>query len=198
MSDAEKMGKLATEVGAGPVGNDTGQRGPGRTPGAVLEFVSPKGKGSKWLEKEIYKHRREIRELREKAGKATADGSSSETGVPAFPPELWGILPAIGYDYLAGRFGDYWRLSEPEVKQWGAVTEKCVNRYLGEYVSANPELAALVMVATVTTVPRALKLWKDGGKRAADENGGSSGSDGSRATGDGKNDLRQKAVRESS
>jgi len=190
MVERATMEALGKQVGADLTPN--GEKRAGRPLGAHGEFESPKTWNKKKCETEIYKHRRELRELREFKAKAMEPAGPGAVPLAAgevtVTPEMWGMLPAMVYDYMAERFGEYWKLQPSEIRAYGTAVEKVADKYMGSYVKENPELAALILVVTITTVPRSMKLLKDQrGKNA----GGKPDHDGSRSEGNGKKHVDQ-------
>jgi hypothetical protein len=128
----------------------------GRPVGAKGLMPNLKTMSAKDLRSEAGKSRKKIKELEvglEQSGKAGQE--TPETAI--MPPEMWGVFPLMIYDYMAGKYGDHWKLNETEAKLYGENLERVANRYLPAFAGNHPELTGLVLVAVSTTLPRALQ-----------------------------------------
>lgn len=128
----------------------------GRPVGAKGLMPNLKTMSKKDLAAEAGKSRKKIRELEarfEEIGKVEQEAKEAAI----MPPEMWGVFPAMIYDYLAGKYGDHWKLNETEVKLYGENLERVANRYLPDFAGNHPELTGLILVAVSTTLPRALE-----------------------------------------
>ena len=130
--------------------------GTGRPRGARGPLPAIKTMGKKDLQAELGRSRKKVKQLEDDLAKFQAQGPQDD-GM-AIPPELWGVFPAMGHEYLAGRFGDHWNLREEEIKLYGIHIERVANRYLGALAGENPELVGLALVMSSVSLPRALKL----------------------------------------
>ncbi|MBA7603119.1 hypothetical protein ES703_10223 [subsurface metagenome] len=128
----------------------------GRPIGAKGLMPNLKTMAKKDLMAEAGKSRKKIKELEarfEEIGKAEAEAKDAAI----MPPEMWGVFPAMIYDYLSGKYGEHWKLNETEVKLYGENLERVANRYLPDFAGNHPELTGLALVAVSTTLPRALE-----------------------------------------
>lgn len=128
----------------------------GRPVGAKGLMPNLKTMSAKDLRSEAGRSRKKIKELEtrfEEVGKAEQDAKDAAI----MPPEMWGVFPAMIYDYLSGKYGEHWKLNETEVKLYGENLERVANRYLPDFAGNHPELTGLALVAVSTTLPRALE-----------------------------------------
>jgi len=110
--------------------------------------------------------RKEVSRLRKAEDKYEAEmealaavGIRPEGEVPEVPPEAYGAFASMIFDYLASRFGEHWRLSQPELKAYGQALEAVARRYLPEASATHPELVGLGIVAVTTMAPRVYVTW---------------------------------------
>lgn len=136
--------------------------GAGRPVGSTVGRPNLKTMGKKELMAELGKTRRKIRELEKcnlqdpQVTKLSGAGPGPSE-LPSMPPEMWGVLPSMMFDYLAVRFkAEHWRLKLEEVKLWGKGLEQVANRYLPLISVNHPELFGLAMVAVGTVAPRVI------------------------------------------
>ncbi|MBA7495762.1 hypothetical protein ES702_06351 [subsurface metagenome] len=128
----------------------------GRPIGAKGLMPNLKTMSVKDLRSEAGRSRKKVKELEarfEEIGKAEAEAKDAAV----MPPEMWGVFPAMIYDYLSGKYGEHWKLNETEVKLYGENLERVANRYLPDFAGNHPELTGLALVAVSTTLPRALQ-----------------------------------------
>lgn len=134
-------------------------KGPGGRPlGEDIGQPNLKKMTKEALKREAGKLRKENKDLNDKLSAAT---SQLQPEAEQIPPELWGAIPAMTYDYLAMRFGDHWRLQEPEMILYGKSIARVADRYLGEVAGDKPELVGLIITATIITLPRAFLTVRD-------------------------------------
>jgi len=149
----EKLQSIGEDLGIRPEAR-AGERG--RPVGAKGLMPNLKTMSVKDLRAEAGRSRKKIRELEarfEEIGKVEQEAKDTAM----LPPEMWGVFPAMIYDYLAGKYGDHWKLNETEVKLYGENLERVANRYLPDFAGNHPELTGLALVAVSTTLPRALQ-----------------------------------------
>ena len=162
----EALEALAAESGIDLA--DKAEGGPGRKKGSVGDLPNIKKMPVQDLRRELGTSRKKLKDLE---GRVPVP-AEVEGAVSGIPPELWGLIPSVAYDYLAGRYGDHWRLSEPELTLIGGQVERCANRYLGDYSSSHPELFGLLMVVVATGLPRVIltvKIVRARQKKADDD-----------------------------
>lgn len=151
----EKMNDVGGKVGV-VVDED---KEPGRPKGAKGPLPNLKTMTKKDLIKEAGKGRKMLRKLESRIESVSLPDGGDPGGadVPQIPPELWGIFPSMAYDYLATRYGPYWKLKPDEIKLYGVAVEKVADKYLGVWAGDNPEIFGLVLVAVTVTTPRLLR-----------------------------------------
>lgn len=143
--------------------------GRGRPPGAFGGLPNLKTMGKRELMTELGKSRKKLKELEESlAARAGFPGAKTDE-LLAIPPELWAFLPTAIYDYMASRFGEHWKLKEPEARAFGQALEKVANRYLPALAGDMPELFGLFMVIAGTAIPRVVVTVKLIQKAKADK-----------------------------
>jgi len=150
----EALKAAGESIGIKPEANQepgTGRRLRSRGPLPNLKHMSKKD-----LIAEAGKSRKRVKELEAQTQAQTQGGQGVEE-LAVMPPEMWGVFPAMLYEYMASRYGEHWRLNETEVKLYGENLERVANRYLGEVAGDNPEVFGLVLVVLSTTVPRVLQ-----------------------------------------
>ena len=122
-------------------------------------WKNAKAMTKKELESEVPKLRKMVtaleRETDELKGEVPGVGCDPGAGL-SLPPEMWGTIPGLLYEFLAIRFGDHWRLGENEIKIAGIHFEKVLNRYLPDVSTSHPELMAFGFVLIGITIPKAM------------------------------------------
>lgn len=136
------------------VGIDPENQGRGRPVGSYGVLPNLKTMTRKDLITELGQKRKKVKDYEEKIQGIKQEAPEASVEIP---PQFYGVIPALAYDYLAARYGDHWKLREQEVILYGQAIEKVVNRYLGSIAEQNQELFALAMVAVATTIPRVMK-----------------------------------------
>lgn len=112
----------------------------------------------KELESELPKVRKDRNRLQSELEEMKkGNGLSSDPGPLTLPPEMWGAIPAVLYEYLAIRFGGHWRLSREEIPIIGVHFEAVLNRYLPDMSTNHPELLGFGLIVVGLTLPRAMK-----------------------------------------
>jgi len=146
MSD-EALSKLGAEIGVSPDGEEKKKR--------EVKHKNVKDMSKKELQGELPKKRKAVtaleKEIAELRGKVEGPGSAL-----SLPPEMWGAIPGILYEFLAVRFGDHWRLSAQELPIVGVHFEKVLNRYLPGMSTAHPELMGFGLIVVGLSIPRAM------------------------------------------
>lgn len=130
-------------------------KGVGRPVGAVGNLPALKSMTKKALESELGKARKQMKVFE-------SDLAAVKQGAPGtvLTPEMLGVVPLMAYDVLALRFGEHWRLKEPEAVAYGTALSGVLDRYLSVLSGDYPEIFGLVLVAASVTTPRIIETFK--------------------------------------
>jgi len=76
-------------------------------------------------------------------------------------PDAWiAMIIDFPYDYLATRYGNHWKLTEPELRNLVKYGKPVLTKYLGWLFTRFPEEAMFLLAFAFATVPRVLQQRK--------------------------------------
>lgn len=131
--------------------------GPGRPAGSKGRWPDKKKMSKDDLIKEAGQNRKLIQDLETEIEKHKA---GKEAALEQVSSEMWAMIPVMVYDFMSFRFGEHWKLKQPEALIYGEQLGRVANRYLGDMAGDKPELVGLIIVAGIITFPRAVMTIK--------------------------------------